>query len=235
MSNDRHHDEQVSAAYRDSARERTPEHLDHQVLRMAKANAERPQYSRWMAWSRPLAWAATVALCLAITLEVTQLRTPDHVALETVPAKVAAPASKPAPELQKDKREQMLDTDMDERLRRTESASDSMADAISDEKKSTARGASKQAVSEAATAGRMRQSADLAEAESVEELSVAPAYAASHALAADMPVGECSVESRLEPESWLECITDLEAAGDAEAAARQRETLIEVFPDFKLP
>jgi hypothetical protein len=160
--------------------------------------------------------------------------------METVPAEVAAPASKPAPELQKDKREQMLDTDMDERLKLTESASDSMADATSYEKKSAARGASKQAVSEAAAAGRMRQSADLAEAESVEELrredgSVSAGYAAAPALAADMPVSECSVASRLEPESWLECITDLEAAGDAEAAARQRETLIEVFPDFKLP
>jgi hypothetical protein len=256
MSNDRHHDEQVSAAYQDLAKERTPEHLDHQVLRMAKANAERPQYSRWTAWSRPLAWAATVALCLAITLEVTQVTTPDPMATETGPAEVAAPASLLAPEPQKDKREQKSEQDMDEQLELSKSTSDSMADAISSDKNSAARSAAKQTVSEPAAAGRMRQSADLAEAESIEEGTVAPAmsfevkeanelrreagsvsagYAASQALAADMPVSECPEEARSKPESWLECIKTLEASGDVEAAIRQRENLIEVFPDFKLP
>ncbi len=105
MSNDRDQDEQVSAAYQSMARERTPEHLDQKVLRMAKANAERPQYSRWIAWSRPLAWAATVALCLAITLEVTQVTAPDDVATETAPAEDSSPAAMIAPELQKDKQQ----------------------------------------------------------------------------------------------------------------------------------
>ena len=252
MNNDRHHDEQVSAAYQDLAKERTPEHLDHQVLRMAKANAGRPRYSRWIAWSRPLAWAATVALCLAITLEVTQVTTPDNKFIENIPAEVATPAAVRAPELQKDKREQKSDLDMNEQFKLAES----MDDTVSSEKSSAARSAAKQAVSEPAAAVRMRQSADLAEAESIEEATVAPTMdfqvkeanelrredgnvsagiAASQALAADMPVNECSAESRSKPESWLECIRDLEAAGDAEAAARQSENLIEVFPDFKLP
>jgi hypothetical protein len=260
MNNDRHHDKQISAAYQDLAKERAPEHLDHEVLRMAKANAERPQYSRWIAWSRPLAWAATVALCLAITLEVTQVTTQDDMAIETVPAKDAAAASVPAAELQKNMREQKSELDMDEQLKLTGSASDSLldskADTISSEKSSAARSAAKQADSEPAAAGRMRQSADLAEAESIEEVTVAPAMdfevkeanelrredgnvsagiAASQTLAADMPVSECSAESRSKPESWLECIRDLEAAGDTEAAARQSGNLIEVFPDFKLP
>jgi hypothetical protein len=102
----------------------------------------------------------------------------------------------------------------------------------------------------------MRQSADLAEEESIAELVATPAmdlevkaaselrredgsvsagYAASQALAADMPADECSEDIRAEPESWLECIDELEASGDVEAASRQRENLIEVFPDFKLP
>ena len=252
MNNDRHHDEQVSAAYQDLAKERTPEHLDHQVLRMAKANAGRPRYLRWIAWSRPLAWAATVALCLAITLEVTQVTTPDNKFIENIPAEVATPAAVRAPELQKDKREQKSDLDMNEQFKLAES----MDDTVSSEKSSAARSAAKQAVSEPAAAVRMRQSADLAEAESIEEATVAPTMdfqvkeanelrredgnvsagiAASQALAADMPVNECSAESRSKPESWLECIRDLEAIGDAEAAARQSENLIEVFPDFKLP
>ena len=234
MSNDRHQDEQLSAAYQSMARERTPEHLDQKVLRMAKANAERPQYSRWIAWSRPLAWAATVALCLAITLEVTQVTTPDNVATETAPEEDSSAAAMIAPELQKDKQEQ------------TSKTSNSMTDAISAEKHSPARSVATEFSSGPAPAVQLRQSADFAEAQSMEEDKetselgreygpTAAGRASSMALAADMPVNECAEEIRLEPGSWLKCIIALEAAGDAEAATRQRENLIEVFPDFKLP
>ena len=248
MSNDRNHDEQVSAAYQDLAKERAPKHLDDNVMRMARANGGHPRYSRWMAWSRPLAWAATVALCLAITLEVTQVTNPDDAVTETMPTELATPAAVLAPELQKDKREQVSEDELEQRLK--------VADAISSEKLSPARSAAKQTANEPAQAGRMRQSADLAEEESIAELvatptmdlevkaaselrredgSVSAGYAASQALAADMPADECSEDIRAEPESWLECIDELEASGDVEAASRQRENLIEVFPDFKLP
>jgi hypothetical protein len=46
---------------------------------------------------------------------------------------------------------------------------------------------------------------------------------------------ECSAEARAAPDSWLACIEALEAADDTEAALRQRDRLVEVFPDFKLP
>jgi hypothetical protein len=224
MSNDRNHDQQISAAYQDLAKEHAPRHLDDNVMRMARTSAERPQYSRWMAWSRPLAWAATVALSLAILLEVTQVTTPDDMATETTPAEVAAPAAVRAPELQEDKREEGSEQDMDQQLNVAESISDSvadsMADAISSEKLSPARSAAKQTANEPAAAGRMRQSAG---------------YATADALAADMPVSECSDEARSDPEGWLECIDELEAAGDTKAALQQRKNLAEAFPDFKLP
>ena len=256
MSNDRHHDEQVSAAYQDLAKERVPEHLDNSVLRMAKANVERPKYSRWTAWSRPLAWAATVALCLAITLEVTQVPTPDGMATQFIPAEIAAPASALAPELKKDKREQASEPASEQDMAQPFKLTESMSDAISSEKIAPARSAAKQTANEPAAAGRMRQSTDLADAESIEEMTVAPEMAievkeaselrredasfsagnaASGTLAADMPIDECPEENRAEPETWLECIDALEASGDVEAASRQRENLIEVFPDFKLP
>ena len=69
MSNDRHDDERVSATYKRLATERTPEHLDRTILAMAAKNAKKPAYSRWIRWSRPAAWAATITLCLAISLE----------------------------------------------------------------------------------------------------------------------------------------------------------------------
>jgi hypothetical protein len=236
MSNDRHHDEQVSAAYQDLAAERTPERLDQNVLRMAKAAAGRPLYSRWIAWSRPLAWAATIALCLAITLEFTQVSTLQDVANKDAPAEVTTPASAVAPELRKDKREQAPEQDMDRQFERAKSSPDSMADALRSEKIAPARSASKPAANEAEAVGRMRQSAGLIEEESIKEATIEPAMDFEvKAIAADSLVNECADEMRSQPESWLECIAALEASGDKEAALRQRKNLEEAFPDFRLP
>ena len=46
---------------------------------------------------------------------------------------------------------------------------------------------------------------------------------------------KCDDTVRDDPETWLECILELEEAGDDAAAERQREALVEVFPDFKMP
>lgn len=233
MNNDQIHDEQVAAAYKDLARERAPEQLDRNILRRAKARAKRPQYSRWTAWSRPLAWAATVALCLAITLEVTQITTPDDLVSESSPTEVAVPASVRAPELQKDKRERVADRDTDQLSEQVESMSDAMTEAASAEKIMPARSPVRQAANEPAPAAEI----EAKEADELrrEDLAVASGFSAAQAIAADMPDSECSDESRAEPDSWLECIAALEAAGDKEAALRQREILIDTFPDFKLP
>ncbi len=237
MSNDRHNDENVSAAYQELANERTPAHLDKNVLRLAQATAQRPRYARWIKWGRPLAWAATVALCLAITLEITRVPTPDQVLTEALPeavpetdaAEVAAPAAAlapaPEPEPKNYKREEALDQDANTQLK--------LADAIASEKVSPARSTTAKAANEPPPAGRLQQSAELAAEAEVEEVTVG--YAASRADAADMQANECAEEARSEPKSWWECITKLEAAGAKDAALRERENLEETFPDFKLP
>ena len=64
----------VSRTYRESANETAPEALDDAVLRKA-TQAATPnawdRYSKSIHWLRPMAWAATVALSLAIVIEVT--------------------------------------------------------------------------------------------------------------------------------------------------------------------
>jgi hypothetical protein len=219
MNNDSNDERQVSAAYKGLASERAPEHLDSSVLRMARARVQHLPYSRWTSWSRPLAWAATVALCLAITLEVMQVTTPEDTATEAAPAAVATPA--PSSD-----RDQAVDIQ------------DSMADSINSEKISPARSAAKQLANEA-----LPEAAFEARQEPVQrhaERSAAAAdssagYAAAAAIAADVPDDECSAEVRAEPETWLECIAALKAAGDQQAASRQRQMLIDTFPDFNLP
>ena len=70
--NDSDRDVRLSAAYHDLQDARTPIHLDDQVIRMAAREA-RTRYGLARAWTRPLAWAAVVVLCLTYTLELTRV------------------------------------------------------------------------------------------------------------------------------------------------------------------
>ena len=45
----------------------------------------------------------------------------------------------------------------------------------------------------------------------------------------------CGDEARATPESWLECITDLEEAGFDVAAEQERELFKAMFPDVETP
>ena len=68
-------DEVVSETYRQHSDERAPERLNRQILDLAASELEaRGAPGRLSTrWSRPLAWAATIALSLAIVLELTEL------------------------------------------------------------------------------------------------------------------------------------------------------------------
>ncbi|MGB5490972.1 MAG: hypothetical protein WBM76_09130, partial [Woeseiaceae bacterium] len=77
MSNERKPPEMdtlVSKTYKALATERTPDHLNEKVMAMA-ARESRTRYAQARTWVRPLAWAATIGLSLAIVLELTQLPT----------------------------------------------------------------------------------------------------------------------------------------------------------------
>lgn len=62
----------VSDAYRDIATQTTPAELDDRVLKLA-ADAVPSRYGLARAWVRPLAWAATIALSLALVLEISRV------------------------------------------------------------------------------------------------------------------------------------------------------------------
>jgi len=70
-------DERVTEAYRELGAEKTPESLNQTIIEMAaqdaqQAGARNPLSAVWM---KPLAWAATIGLSLAIVLELTQVPT----------------------------------------------------------------------------------------------------------------------------------------------------------------
>ena len=250
MNDERPQDEIVSAAYQELAGERAPTHLDDQVLAMAADKAEHPRYSRSIMWTRPLAWAATIALTLAITLEITRVPTPE--VRSPGPALPAESQALPEAEALPETRD----------LRREKS----IPEAISPEKTAIGRSVAKQAADEPMRANRKREAAGALEGDLAEEAMPSAAMEfelkdddmlqradeltqlqegliskpddegiAAFSSAATVAASECSDEVKAEPESWLECIDALEAAGDPDAAARQRENLKETFPDFKLP
>jgi len=90
----------VSQAYRDLADERTPERLDRTILRAAAKEA-RPRYSRFIAWTRPMAWAATVMLSVALVLEVTDTPSPEADAMDDSPVDSLGESVVPASEIPK--------------------------------------------------------------------------------------------------------------------------------------
>jgi len=80
-------DERVTQAYRELATEHTPEHLDRAVLGKARA-AARPPYSRLRSWTRPMAWAATVMLSVAIVLQIGDVPGPEGIGYDEPASKL---------------------------------------------------------------------------------------------------------------------------------------------------
>jgi hypothetical protein len=71
--NDSAVDELVATTYRATANETVPQHLNERVLGMAANPKLAGKPSSWLAsaWTKPLAWVATVGLSVAMVLEIT--------------------------------------------------------------------------------------------------------------------------------------------------------------------
>jgi hypothetical protein len=231
MSNERDEspvrtDESVARAYRNLADERAPEHLDRAVLGSA-ARAVRPGYARSRAWTRPLAWAATIALSVAIVLELTRTPAPEEIASWQAPAALdEAEAVAPANRARRDAGKT--------------SAEGRSVDLIQDARDKT-RPVQKTAVpvvpeSRAHDESRAADSpVAAADQSSLHALAPEPAAAASGAETAVSDPGRCPAEATRQPSTWLECIGRLERAGLVDEAAEERELLRDAFPGFELP
>ena len=80
-------DKLVSETYRDLGVEKAPEHLNQNILRMAAADGKVGRSTSFLsgAWMKPVAWAATIGLSLAIVLELTEVPT-TVVPMDSAPA-----------------------------------------------------------------------------------------------------------------------------------------------------
>jgi hypothetical protein len=192
----------VSQAYRDLADERTPEHLDRTILRAA-AKAARPRYSRFIAWTRPMAWAATVMLSVALVLEVTNSPSPGVVSFDETIGTFEVQSPEP---------DAKDDGPVDSPEESVVPASELTKKQSSDMRQKAA------AIAEQEIAPQQPEARERA------ELLSDAAFSA--------PVTDCSQDAVATPQAWLECIVALEDADRDDAAREQRALLAEAFPDF---
>lgn len=233
-------DERVSKTYRSVATERTPGRLDEAVLAEA-ARAAKPRYSRLRTWTRPLAWAATIALSVAIVLELTRAPMPDvdisggepaRLQMQQLPAaeSKAEPATAAEPEaasIPEATAELEAPAALDD-IASDAPREDQGARRVSDERRERAFEADAFTVKDAD----MRQQAE--EFVRLQEGAVAAdaAQGRSAAVASSAAPG-CDDAVTDDPETWLSCIEDLEAAGFGDEAELQRELLAARYPDFE--
>jgi hypothetical protein len=216
----------VSKAYHDTTNERTPESLNRTILDQA-AKSARPRYSRLRSWTRPMAWAATAMLSVAIVLQLTQAPIPESSSFGDSAYEMEAPADAP--------------------VGATEEAT--IAVAKSEALRSTAKQVAPGALSEA------RQRPEQSKATVAEQEQATPEFDASEFKAKDqdmlqraddmarMQEGDnrqaappgCDENATAAAETWLHCIADMEAAGLGDAAREERKLLTAAYPDFDTP
>ena len=202
-----HNDPRVSEAYQGLAKEGTPPELDRRILAMA-AGKSRSRYGMARAWVRPVAWAATIGLSLAIVLEISQLKYETTPQLDADNVEILEEAlildDTPARE------------DDDNRTRR-ESAKRSDAPAPV------------QLSVPAEEQARSRSGSEPAAAAAVQALS----FDAATTPEKKEQVRHCDPDLRSSAETWYTCIEDLRAQGLSDAADSELILLLTEFPDFE--
>ena len=224
-------DPHVSAAYRELADERTPEHLDHVVLNAARG-AARPRWSKAIAWLRPAAWVATIGVCLAIVIEISLLPDQEQAEFDSLPQETV-PAAAPAAEMRRLEKSRPPSTaaqkvQLQEKPESVEAsdlprrADDSDAGTVPPRRES--------GLEEAETRVRQRAISDVQAPAAI--LSTAPASNLAQETATER---YCDESETANPNTWLACILELERQGLYDAARLERDRLAEAFPPPELP
>ena len=250
-------DETVSRTYREIADERAPEHLDRAVLAEA-SRAARPRYARSRAWTRPLAWAATITLTVAIVLELTQVPEPEDAVFEQAapafddaadqpaetavsPAAAEAAASNAAGRSNDVLPKSPGKTSLMQKTAApiTTEADSETRQAVSPETTGEPAAAQVDATAfEVKDKELLRRADEMAEmryGDTREEMAAPERAARFQSGALASAADACPEELRREPQDWLECIQALEEAGMEAEADAQKRLLQEAYPAFELP
>ena len=220
-------DTRVSETYRELSAPRVPDHLNQTILRMAAS--KRPGKSDFLfaAWVKPVTLAATIALSLAIVLELTEVPT-TAIRTEVIPA-----IEQQAESIAEDFAPQETDS-----LGRAESRSRAQFEL----NRMPVREDETAAADERIVEELVLKDTDLAKSEvkgKTNSFAASPAAAALPAArkrAADMPdsnqpaATSCDEKARLSADTWLDCIDKLRESGLTQDADREYEAFILEYP-----
>ena len=247
-------DELVTETYRELGVEKAPEHLNQSILRMAAAGGK-PSPARGVLFGpfmKPLAWAATIGLSLAIVLELSQ-----------VPTAAIRPDIAPTAEMMRKEAavDEVVVQDNDvlektENRARLQSGPSRQLDSEDDLGRSADTHDQVEVFSREAkgkldaVAAPMQSSQP--ESPQTEEISAAreraAGFSAAKKQAADIPADSlpkgsdsllmeqtdgadsCDVAARLSEEGWQTCIENLRQSGNEEAADREYEAFMLEYP-----
>ena len=219
----------VTETYRELGVEKTPERLNQSILQMASAGSDKKSGRSFLlaAWTKPLAWAATIGLCLAIVLEFSE-----------VPTAVIRPDMAPAAEMMLEEAA-LQDSDVLEKLdpNRKATSKDELGqvantpDAVEVFRRQP-KGKS-DAVAAPAQLSLPLAPARLEES-SARKRAVADSPADDKAMASFSTLTEqketaiaesCDETIRLSEDDWLQCIDNLRRSGAEEVADDEYEAL----------
>jgi len=246
-------DAEVSKTYREIATERAPASLNERVLRAANARTGHG-YSRTISWLRPMAWAATIGLCLAIVVElndVSQLGEPlpERRAIQPAssPEKAVTKAKEPPAGLAAPLAQGRIDQPSEDKRGRSTPAAATLDMLERDEAPSTAApeparenlreyvDTSGFEVDDAPILEEAEELARMRDGPNQEADAVTPSLASRFAQQEAAISLRCDDDVRATPDSWFECIEGLEDAGFEAAANEELAELKEAFPEFEIP
>ncbi len=254
----------VSDLYRETATDRAPASLNEAVLRNAAAHADKG-YAHSMLWMRPLAYAATVVLSLAIVFQVVLPPKMDgDVAVESMspPADAAEMDSNAdfvdAPAAQVTNEDDPLKRLRDQEERETTKIEEFEVPAVASETTPEVGSVLQRvdtdaegALEEVAVQGVPQTPPPTDRLEAAAESSAAGIRQAGDmaamrsvqssdnapaaSFAASVETTVCEPEDIAAPGTWAECIERLEEEGRTEEAHAERIMLLAAFPDFEWP
>jgi hypothetical protein len=225
-------DSLVTRTYKEVASELTPEHLNKAVMKQA-ADAARPRYLRSVSWTRPMAWAATITLCVALVLEVTNAPVPESsdVVLPSGRLDVSPPASSaaPAPKLNRPDPvkaealpEAMQEAEVPAERKRTAKMSKDLRQQVAAKPAS----AEEFSMKDDDMLGRAKEIATL----QTGDISESDQELGATTIAAGSAKPSCSETDVAKPDTWLVCIQKLEDTGRTTEANEQRALYNAAYP-----
>lgn len=243
-------DTRVSETYRELSAPRVPDHLNQTILRMAANKSPGKGNLLFAAWVKPVTLAATIALSLAIVLQLTEVPTPP-VQMELVPETDSPNRAEGRA------RSQLQRSPMPVREDESTPADGDFIEELvlkdTDRAKSEAKGkndsfaASPAAASPAAAAlpAARKRGADVADTNQPAAMSLESDQAMAERLIETEPVGSiavtgarfessvaagCDEIARQSADTWLDCIDNLRESGLTLDADREYEALILEYP-----